>query len=116
MTKMGTDLNMTVQHLCQMAYMLFEETEHEGTGAAMFLLFILHYILNWRWHRNLEKSTYTGFRFLQTTVNFLVFACMIGLIQRHNHVKGGICVPAHRGWNGLCKDSSYADRLLGIYR
>lgn len=80
MIKMGIDLIMTVLLLCQMAYMLIGETAHEWMGAAMFLLFILHHILNWRWHRNLAKGRYTGFRILQVIVNFLVLVCMIGLM------------------------------------
>lgn len=80
MIKMGIDLIMTVLLLCQMAYMLIGETAHEWMGAAMFILFILHHILNWRWHRNLAKGRYTGFRILQVIVNFLVFVCMIGLM------------------------------------
>lgn len=80
MIKMGIDLIMTVLLLCQMAYMLIGETAHEWMGAAMFILFILHHILNWRWHRNLPKGRYTGFCILQVIVNVLVFICMIGLM------------------------------------
>ena len=78
--KMGIDLVMTALLLCQMAYMLIGETEHEWTGAAMFILFILHHILNYRWHKNLAKGRYTGFRVLQVIVNFLALICMIGLM------------------------------------
>ena len=46
MLKMGIDLVMTVLLLCQMAYMLVGETVHEYLGTAMFVLFILHHLLN----------------------------------------------------------------------
>ena len=36
-----------------MEYMLVGNTAHEWIGAAMFLLFILHHVLNIRWYRNL---------------------------------------------------------------
>ena len=49
MLKMGIDLVMMILLLCQMAYMLIAETAHEWMGAAMFVLFILHHVLNWRW-------------------------------------------------------------------
>lgn len=48
MLKMGLDLVMTVLLLCQMAYMLIGEAAHEWMGAAMFVLFLLHHVLNWR--------------------------------------------------------------------
>lgn len=50
MLKMGLDLVMTVLLLCQMAYMLIGEAAHEWMGAAMFVLFLLHHVLNWRWY------------------------------------------------------------------
>lgn len=78
--KMGIDLIMTVLLLCQMSYMLIGETTHEWMGMAMFCLFVGHNLLNLRWYKNLFKGRYTRMRILQTTVNFLVFAAMIGLM------------------------------------
>ena len=66
--------------LCQMAYMLIGEITHEWMGAGMFLLFLLHHALNWRWYKNLVKGKYTGFRVLQIIVNFLVLVSMVGLM------------------------------------
>lgn len=81
MLKMGLDLVMTVLLLCQMAYMLIGEAAHEWMGAAMFVLFLLHHVLNWRWYRNLVKGKYTALRILQTVVDFLVLLAMIGLMD-----------------------------------
>ena len=80
MLKMSIDLGMTVLLLCQMAYMLIGEIAHEWMGAAMFVLFLLHHVLNWQWYKNLAKGTYSAFRILQTVVDFLVFLSMIGLM------------------------------------
>ncbi len=80
MLKMGIDLVMTVLLLCQMAYMLIGETAHEWMGAAMFVLFILHHILNWRWYKNLMKGRYSILRVWQIVVNFLALLSMIGLM------------------------------------
>ena len=80
MVKMGADLVMTILLLVQMAYMLVGERSHEWTGAAMFLLFILHHGLNWRWYPRLGKGRYTPLRVIQTIVNFLVLASMAGLM------------------------------------
>lgn len=80
MVKMGIDLVMTVLLLCQMSYMLIGETAHEWMGTALFVLFVLHHILNGRWHRNILKGRYTGLRVLQTIVNVLIFLAMISLM------------------------------------
>lgn len=80
MLKMGIDLVMTVLLLCQMAYMLVGETAHEYLGTAMFVLFILHHLLNWNWYRSLKKGRYGTVRILQTAVNTLVLLCMLGLM------------------------------------
>lgn len=78
--KMWIDFVMTVLLICQMSYMLIGEKIHEWAGTAMFLLFILHHILNWRWYRNLIRGTYTAIRIIQTIVNFLVLSAMLGLM------------------------------------
>ncbi len=80
MLKMGIDLVMTVLLLCQMAYMLVGETVHEYLGTAMFVLFILHHLLNRNWYRSLKKGRYGAVRILQTAVNALVLLCMLGLM------------------------------------
>lgn len=78
--KLSIDLAMTVLLLCQMAYMLIGEAEHEWLGTAMFMLFLVHTFLNWRWYFNLVKGKYTVLRIVQTTVNFLILLCMAGLM------------------------------------
>lgn len=78
--KMMIDLVMTALLLCQMAYIRIGETAHEWLGAAMFLLFIAHHILNRTWYQNLLKGRYSAVRILQTAVNILVFLSMIGLM------------------------------------
>lgn len=76
--KMTVDLVMAVLLLLLMAYMLVGEEVHEWLGLAMFLLFVLHHLLNWNWHRNLTKGRITGVRIVQTTVDFLLLLSMIG--------------------------------------
>lgn len=78
--KMCIDFVMTVLLLFQMAYMLVGNTAHEWIGTTMFVLFILHHVLNIRWYRNLFKGRYSGFRILQTVINFSVLLCMLGLM------------------------------------
>lgn len=78
--KIGIDFAMTMLLLCQMAYMLIGEIEHEWTGTVMFVLFILHHVLNWRWYANLTKGRYTIARIFQVFVDFLILFCMLSLM------------------------------------
>ena len=78
--KMGIDLVMTALMFCQTAYLLIGETAHEWVGTLLFALFILHHALNWRWYRGLGKGRWPAARILQTAVNFLLLACMLGLM------------------------------------
>ncbi len=80
MLKIGVDIVMTALLLCQMAYMLVGEAAHEWIGVAMFVLFILHHILNWQWYKSLARGKYGALRILQTAVDFLALLCMAGLM------------------------------------
>ena len=46
----------------------------------MFVLFILHHILNWRWWAGICKGRYTAVRTLQTMLDLLTLAAMLGLM------------------------------------
>ena len=87
--KMTVDLLMTVALLHLMPYELISEAAHEWIGAAMFLLFILHHILNRKWTGHLLKGRYTPFRILQTILVVLILVSMLGsmasgiLLSRH---------------------------------
>lgn len=63
-----------------MAYSLLGEDVHEWAGIAMFVLFLFHNGLNWKWHKNLFQGKYSGVRLLGTTVNILIFLLMIFLM------------------------------------
>ena len=76
--KIIIDILMTVILLLLMAYNLVGEAIHEWLGIGMFVLFILHHILNSRWSRNLFKGKYTPFRILQTVFAVLALASMLG--------------------------------------
>ena len=78
--KIGVDAAMTLGMLFLMGYHLWGDTAHEWVGAGLFLLFILHHILNWRWWTGLFRGNYTTVRVLQTTINLLTLAAMLGLM------------------------------------
>ena len=78
--KISVDAAMTLGMLFLMGYHLWGDTAHEWVGAGLFLLFILHHILNWRWWSGLFKGKYTAVRILQTAINLLALAAMAGLM------------------------------------
>ena len=78
--KIIVDVLMTVAMPLLMAYMLIGAELHEWMGAGIFLLFILHHILNYKWISSLFKGKYTSVRVVNTTVNILVLVCMTGLM------------------------------------
>ena len=55
----------------------------------MFLLFIIHHILNRKWTGNLTKGRYTPLRIIQTILVILILVCILGsmvsgiILSRH---------------------------------
>ena len=90
--KIAVDGLMTVGLLFLMGYQFWDGAPHEWAGAGLFLLFILHHILNGNWYKALFKGRYTPYRVFQTLVDLLVFLAMIGLMVSgvilSNHVFG----------------------------
>ena len=76
--KIVVDGGMTVLLMLLMAFELVGRVAHEWIGIALFALFIIHHILNWKWSKNLLRVKYTPFRILQTVVAGLVFLSMLG--------------------------------------
>lgn len=56
--KIAVDVAMTAVLLLLMTYELIGQVSHELLGIIMFMLFILHHILNSRWTKNLIKGKY----------------------------------------------------------
>ena len=76
--KIITDIAMTVILLLLMAYSLVGEAAHEWLGIGMFLLFILHHVLNAKWSKSLFKGKYTAYRIMQTVLVVLALVSMLG--------------------------------------
>ena len=66
------DIVMTLLLLFLMGYHIWGEQAHEWFGAAIFLLFLAHHILNRQWYKNLFRGKYTPVRILQVLVNILL--------------------------------------------
>ena len=76
--KILTDLSMTVLLLLLMAYSLVGEAAHEWLGVGIFLLFVLHHVLNIKWYRNLFRGKYPPIRVFGTVLTLLVLLSMAG--------------------------------------
>ena len=74
------DLAMTILLPLLMAYEMIGKAVHEWLGMVMFILFVLHHILNYSRHKALFKGRYTASRILGTVINILLLILMIGLM------------------------------------
>lgn len=78
--KIILDISMTLLLFVLMAYQITGQLAHEWVGAAMFVCFIAHHILNARWTGNLLKGKYNEFRIFQTAIDLLLLADMLALM------------------------------------
>ncbi|MCM1218119.1 MAG: hypothetical protein NC548_26840 [Lachnospiraceae bacterium] len=76
--KISVDILMTAALLLLMSYSLLGEEAHEWVGSAMFVLFLLHHVLNAGWIRNLFHGKYKPVRILQTVLAVLGLFIGIG--------------------------------------
>lgn len=96
---------MTAALLLLMTYGLIGEAAHEWIGVAMFVLFVVHHILNSHWNRNLFKGKYALVRSFQTILVILVWLSMLGSmfsgVILSRHVFSSITI---RGWRSLARN------------
>ncbi|MGM9559496.1 DUF4405 domain-containing protein [Anaerovibrio slackiae] len=76
--KICVDTAMTVMLLFLMAYEMIGQTAHEWLGISIFVLFVIHHVLNRKWCSSLLKGRYTLFRIWQTALILGVFLTMLG--------------------------------------
>lgn len=69
---------MTIALMLLMGYQFWGETAHEWFGTAMFVLYILHHILNRNWYKTLFKGRLSAvrvFSLITDTALFLINDC-----------------------------------------
>lgn len=76
--KICVDMGMTVMLLFLMAYEMIGQATHEWLGIGIFVLFVIHHILNRKWYGNVLKGKYTPFRTWQTALAIGVLLTMLG--------------------------------------
>lgn len=84
------DLIMFVLFLLLMEYHLLPKDVHEWLGISVFVLFLAHNALNYKWYAVLFKGRYTAMRIVQTVVNFLLWISMIGCIVSSILISGTV--------------------------
>jgi len=115
--RMIVNIAMTVVLLCLMAYTLVGETAHEVLGTGMFILFIIHHILNRKWFGAVTKGRYNSFRILQTTLVFLMILSILASMVSGIMVEQAVYISAADQWYvdrkkrayGLCISEYYFD-------
>lgn len=78
--KIIIDVLLTIALLFLMGYQFWGDEAHEWAGAAMFVLFIVHHILNRSWHKNLFRGSYSPSRIFLLVVDLFLSAAMLGLM------------------------------------
>lgn len=77
--KVVIDVGMIILVLLQMAYHLIGDSLHGWIGMILFVLLILHNILDRKWYSGLCKSKYTPVRFFHTITNLLLLVSFLGV-------------------------------------
>ena len=75
--RLSLDIAMTIILPMLMAYSLIGEVFHEVIGTLMFVLFIIHHVLNRKWYPSLFKGKSTARRIFQTCIDTLLFVVML---------------------------------------
>ncbi|MBR1749253.1 MAG: DUF4405 domain-containing protein [Ruminococcus sp.] len=77
--KIVVDCIMIILLPLLMSYALIGEAIHEYLGIAMFVVFIVHHILNRSWFKAVFKGRYTPYRIYSNTISILLCIIMIAL-------------------------------------
>lgn len=80
MFKIILDIMMTILFMVMMAYHITGNTLHEWLGITLFVLFMIHNALNYKWYKSLFKGRYSSVRVLGTVINLLLILAMLGII------------------------------------
>ena len=77
MFKRAVDVSMTVLLMMLMSTQVIEGVHHEYCGIAMFVLFLIHQVLNRKWYSSLLKGRYNMNRIFMTVINLALLVSFI---------------------------------------
>ena len=75
--RLASDIAMIIILPMLMAYSLIGEKFHEIIGTIIFVLFIIHHILNRKWYAAIFKGKYIPRRIFQTILDMLLLLFMV---------------------------------------
>lgn len=78
--KIAVDVLMAGGMLFMSGYHLWDNVAHEWVGAGVFVLFIVHHILNFNFYKSLFKGKFSAYRITLIIVDFLTLAAMLALM------------------------------------
>ena len=88
-SKLLVDVLMTICLFMLEGFQFFEQIEHEVIGTCILVLFLLHHLLNFNWHKNIFKGKYTVLRTCNLMIDIGV--CVTMIIQ----IVSGILMSYH---------------------
>lgn len=74
------DIAMITIMIILMGYYITDNKIHELLGISLFILFIIHNLLNIKWYKTIVKGKYSIQRNIHITVNLLLLVAMIGMM------------------------------------
>lgn len=74
------DILMFILFVLLMGYHIISDMNHEILGVFLFILFIIHHILNIKWYKTIFKGNITFIKVLFIVVNFLLLLAILGII------------------------------------
>jgi hypothetical protein len=74
------DFAMVVLLSCAYAYRIINDVAHEWIGISVFVLFVVHNAINWRWYKSSFKGKYTLRRTIAAIVNITLLFTMATLL------------------------------------
>ena len=89
---MTIDITMTILSIILMGgnYLFPADLVHEILGVGLFVLWVVHIILNRRWYGAIFRGKYNPYRVMQTVINCCILICtiflMISGIILSNHI------------------------------
>lgn len=78
--KITIDILMYILFISLMGHHITENLIHEVLGITLFILFLIHHILNIKYYKTLFKGKYTYKRSLILIIDLLLLISMIGMI------------------------------------
>ena len=78
--KMIIDILMYLLFIILMGHYITGNLIHEILGTTLFILFIVHHILNYKYYKTIFKGKYTSKRVLVLIIDSLLLISMIGMI------------------------------------